>query len=85
MVCLVVFPSNSVSRITSWKKTLQNQLHHSQRSTDIDVVTALLRDVCDGAQCARGKHDFVIIDQRVFVNASIDITSGNVVSNLAKV
>ena len=48
------------------------------------MIAAFLCDVCDGTQCPRGKHNFVIVDQRVFVNASIDITSGDVVANLQR-
>lgn len=52
------------------------------KQTDINCVASFLGDVCDRTQRARRKHDFVAIYKRVLINATEDISSRDVVSDL---
>ena len=52
------------------------------KPTYVDRVTSFLGDVSDRTQRTRGEHRFVAVYKRVFVNATEDISSRDVVSNL---
>ena len=52
------------------------------RRTHINRVTSFLGDVGDRTQRARGKHNLVAIDERVFINAAEYVSPGDMVSNL---
>ena len=38
----------------------------------------------DGTKGARGEHDLMLIDERVFVHGSEDVASGDVVTDLSQ-
>lgn len=48
----------------------------------IDVVAALLGDMCNGTHSPWRHHDLVSIDKGVLIYATEDISTGEVVSNL---
>jgi hypothetical protein len=52
------------------------------KPTYVDRVTSFLGDVGDRTQRTRGEHRFMAIDKRVFINATEDVSSRDVVSNL---
>ena len=55
---------------------------YTRTPTYIDGVATLLCDMGDGTKGARGEHDLMLIDERVFVHGSEDVTSGDVVTDL---
>ena len=52
------------------------------KSTHINRITSFLGDVGDRAQGTRRKHDFMAVYKRVFINATENIPSRDVVSDL---
>ena len=48
----------------------------------VNSVAALFRDIGDRTETARTKHDFVVINERVLVDASEDVTSRDVIADL---
>jgi hypothetical protein len=50
--------------------------------TYVDSVGSLFDYVGDGTHSPRGKHDLVVIDKRVLVDGTEDITTGDVVADL---
>lgn len=53
-----------------------------QYSTHVYCIAALLNYMCNGAQCARRKHDLVVVNERIFIYASEDVSPSDMVANL---
>jgi hypothetical protein len=53
-----------------------------KRLADLDRVRALFGDSGYRTHRSRRKHNLVVVDQRVFIDATEDVSSGNVVSDL---
>lgn len=51
----------------------------AKKGAHLDGVGSLLGDPSDGTHSSWGKHDLVVVDERVFVYATEDISTGNVV------
>lgn len=49
----------------------------------VDAVGALLCDVSDGTPSARGQHDLVVCNERVLVDVTVNVTTGDVVTDLS--
>lgn len=78
MVCSCFLPWNSVSNTTSLQSALSKLAYGF---THVDRVGSLLGDSSDGTHSSRRKHNLVVVDERVFVDTTEDITTGNVVSD----
>jgi hypothetical protein len=48
----------------------------------IDSVRALLDNVGDGTHSPGWQHDLVVVNERIFVDRTEDVSTGNVVSDL---
>lgn len=55
-----------------------------RKSAYVDVIAALLGDMCDGAHGPWRHHDLVSVDEGVLIYTTKDITTGEVVSDLLK-
>jgi hypothetical protein len=82
MVCLVVLPSNSVSSTISCGAV--NRCAASGRISYVDSVAPFLGDVRDCAKGSGRKHDFVVVDQRIFIYTAENVASRDVVSDLER-
>ena len=61
---------------------LISQLGGRVKQSHINRITSFLSDVGDRTQRARRKHDFVAIYKRVFINATENVSSRDMVPDL---
>ena len=54
----------------------------SRRNTHVDVVAPLLGDPGDGTHSSRADHDPVVVDERVLVDGTENISTRDVVPDL---
>jgi len=61
---------------------MSSETEKARRWTHVDSVGSLLSDSSDRSHSSRVEHDLVVVDERVLVDSSKDVSTGDVVSDL---